>query len=394
MNRVLITSVGTSALNNWRSSWIRKHPWLEKSTAELFFNDNFMKAAVKWPESLPLPDKLKWQSLDDRGIDEYLDKSDPALFSAEINSLWSMNPPIDDRDQIVLITSDTNDGQLSGRLVETYLKRKLSTADVEVRYVPDLSNVTLRTTSAEERFLRGLSGFAELVKGVIYEAKEQEKIPVIIGTGGFKAEIAIVTVIGAVMGVPVYYLHETLKKLMEMPTSKMELPTDLINRNWEFFDKAANLQLRSIEKESWCSADNTLEHYVERASDDSDLWTLNAAGLNLWIYSFPEAPYVKPAGLSTVRSELKPSDKIHLRSRDIEPHRHSSVDAAAAKIAEIDWTQGIFYRKERPGMPNKVTRVGTDFHVCVHGFMLAVTTPRPLEGSDTETALAALRSCL
>jgi len=154
------------------------------------------------------------------------------------------------------------------------------------------------------------------------------------------------------------------------------------------------LQLRSIEKESWCSADNTLEHYVERASDDSDLWTLNAAGLNLWIYSFPEAPYVKPAGLSTMRSELKPSDKIHLRSRDIEPHRHSSVDAAAAKIAEIDWTQGIFYRKERPGMPNKVTRVGTDFHVCVHGLMLAVTTPRPMEGSDTETALEALRSCL
>lgn len=394
MNRILITSVGTSALNNWRNSWIRTHPWLNEDSARLFFSEEFMKVAVKWPDSLPLPDKLTWQALMERGVEDYINQVEPKSFSAETNSLWNMNPPVSKEDEIVLVTSDTNDGQLSGRVVETYLRQRLSADDVEVRYVPDLSNVTLRTTSAEDRFLRGLSGFADLVKGIIYEAKEQGKHPFIIGTGGFKAEIAVVTVIGAVMGVTVYYLHETLKKLVEMPFSKMELPTDLVNRHWEFFSRAADSRLHQGEKDGWCSADKDLNEYVQRVSEDSDLWTLNTAGLNLWIYSFAEPSTVAPANLSGIRSDLSPQEKVHLRSRDIEPHRHPEVDATAAKIAEIEWTHGIFYRKERPGVPNKVTRVGSDFHVYVRGLMLAVTTPRPVDGSDTEMALKALKSCL
>lgn len=394
MNRVLITSVGTSALGNWRNSWIRAHPWFNKDSAKLFFNEDFLKVAVRWPDSLPLPDKLKWQAFVERGAEDYINQAEPVFFSAETNSLWNMNPPVTKRDEIVLITSDTNDGQLSGRLVETYLRQRLSAEDVEVRYVPDLSNVTLRTTSAEERFLRGLSGFANLVKAIIYEAKEQGKHPFIIGTGGFKAEIAVVTVIGAVMGIPVYYLHETLKQLVEMPTSKMELPTDLVNRNWEFFYRAADSSLHQVEKDAWCSAEKDLNEYVQRVSEESDLWTLNTAGLNLWIYSFAEPSHVAPASLSRMRSDLGPLEKVHLRSPDIEPHRPREVDTTAAKIAEIEWTHGIFYRKERPGVPNRVTRVGSDFHVYVRGFMLAVTTPRPVDVSDTEKALEALKSCL
>lgn len=394
MNRVLITSVGTSALNNWRNLWIKAHPWLNKHSARLFFSEDFLNVAVRWPDSLPLPDKLKWQALVERGAEDYINQADPSSFSAETNSLWKIQPPLIKQDEIVLITSDTSDGQLSSRLVETYLQKKLSCEDVEVRYVPDLSNVTLRTTSAEERFLLGLSGFANLVKGIVYEAREQGKQPLIVGTGGFKAEIAILTVIGAVMGVPVYYLHETLRELVEMPTSKMELPTDMVNRNWEFFHKAADSNLRHIEKEAWCAADTDLDEYVQRVSEESDLWTLNTAGLNLWIYSFAEPSQVAPASLEAIRSELNPADKIHLRSRDIEPNRPSEVDTIAGKIAEIEWTHGIFYRKERRGVPNKVTRVGDDFHVCVSGLMLAVTTPRPVDLSDTETALESLRSRL
>ena len=112
------------------------------------------------------------------------------------------------------------------------------------------------------------------------------------------------------------------------------------------------------------------------------------------LVAFAEPSHVAPAALSKIRSELVPSDKVHLRSREIEPHRPPEVDTTAAKIAEIEWSHGIFYRKERRGVPNKVTQVGSDFHVYVSGFMLAVITPKPVDASDAAMAIEALEACL
>lgn len=404
MSRVLITSVGTSAVGNWKRSRIARNPLRDRKIAKFvkdFVETTLLRISkqeikhdiLKWPNTLPEDRDLNWQSLEARRIGDYIDQTDTSVFSAETNTLWNLTPPVNEKDHIVLITSDTKDGELSGRIVETFLKRRVPNDDVEVRSVRDLANVTLRTTKAEERFLRGLSDFANLLKSIVYETKDRNDTPVIVGTGGFKAEIAVATVIGALTDVPVYYLHETLREVVAMPNVEINLPTDIVHQHWDFFHKAANDKLHQREKDSWCQADGDLSEYVERISEDSDYWTLNAAGLNLWM--FVEPLEMKPSSLSELRSHLKPTEKIHLRSHAVEPNRPRQVDECAERIAALEWTHGIFYRTERRGVPDRVTcDEGKNFHVWVSGFKLAVTTPNPVENEDAEIARSMLNASI
>lgn len=55
-------------------------------------------------------------------------------------------------------------------------------------------------------------------------------------TGGFKAEIAYATLVGLLLDVPVYYIHEAFRQIIEMPPVPISWDYSLLADNETFFE--------------------------------------------------------------------------------------------------------------------------------------------------------------
>jgi len=143
-------------------------------------------------------------------------RENPKMASAEMNALLSyaeeFNPSIE---SVHLISSDTEEGRL--------------TASVLARYLTELGH-EVHEHSVEgfgsEDFDRALIKLKERVRRIV----ERHHSVVLNLTGGFKAEIAALSVLAAESGLRAYYIHEAAKKVVILPTaSQLKVRTTI----WE-----------------------------------------------------------------------------------------------------------------------------------------------------------------
>jgi len=175
--RTIITTVGTSLLTNRDD-----RPW----------------AGWRFGSALPEPDDVR----------RWLITAAPERASAEIHT-WSKLEILTEPkgEKVLLVHSHTPDGRYCAERLKEYAQRKR--LPVESREVSQLSY------SDAETFHRGLRQLVRVLAEAVRSGRAAGEVA-IAATGGFKAEIAIANLVGALLGAPVYYIYEQFKQLIKL----------------------------------------------------------------------------------------------------------------------------------------------------------------------------------
>lgn len=165
------------------------------------------------------------QELSDQEIANYLSRTDPIRASAEKNSLSRL---LREGDKLIFLHSQTEEGKFCADSLRRYYENQGYRS--ESQEIPDL-------TYTESRFkMRGLRSLvATLIERIRQERQAQREV-LINATGGFKAEIAYATVVGLLFDVPVYYIHEAFRDIIQMPPTPIGWDYSLIAEHEEFFE--------------------------------------------------------------------------------------------------------------------------------------------------------------
>lgn len=124
--------------------------------------------------------------------------------SAEIQTMMGID--ISKDDQLYFISSGDKQGQLSGNaLADAYEHLGYST-----------KNIVINNLTKDFKQFQNF-GLPEFIHTIVDLIEDHSKNINIIATGGFKAETAFATLVGALMKVPVHYIHEDFQTVIEMP---------------------------------------------------------------------------------------------------------------------------------------------------------------------------------
>lgn len=266
--RTLITTIGTSVLTNGKL----------------------------WRHGEPVPER--------HPVEHWLSATDPVAASAETNSWHRLDALGAAETRVVLAHSSTNEGRLAAEVLADYA-RNFGPEAVLVE-VPRLGQTgegdfnralaSLAKIICEQAFLAGRRGYAE-----------------IIATGGYKAETAVATTIGAMLKIPVHYIHESFKDIVTLEPLPVSLDIGWLNQpaTSAFLDILAgsldhcvglNDKLRALLK-----AEERLWLLVNSVSvGEGTLMEANPLG-EIAIALRGEAPVQWPA-----RCETLPADKVRL----------------------------------------------------------------------------------
>ncbi|HXF04048.1 MAG TPA: putative CRISPR-associated protein [Blastocatellia bacterium] len=169
---------------------------------------------------------LNEQQPDEYQLANYLRQTDAVKASAETNSLSRLLTEGDER--IVFLCSQTVEGKQCAEALARHYEN--SGCETRVIEVPDL-------TYTESRFkMRGLRSLVATLIDQIRREKAQGRSVLINATGGFKAEIAYATLVGLLFDVPVYYIHEAFRDIIEMPPTPISWDYSLLASCEEFFE--------------------------------------------------------------------------------------------------------------------------------------------------------------
>ena len=177
MARLLIATVGTSLLTNHDD-----RPW----------------TWAHWKEE-PLPDPAV--------VDAWLATADPIKISAEMNTLHRRES--EKQIESLFYTRIL----LKGNIVLIGWVRIMTKSAVRWR------QCVLKALSYQDKNFaqRGLKSLISVTIQEIRYARERGLTPIFCATGGFKAEIAFLNLLGALLNIEVYYIHELHREEVLLP---------------------------------------------------------------------------------------------------------------------------------------------------------------------------------
>lgn len=247
----------------------------------------------------------------------YLHRMPAEKASAETNSLTRILTP-DDR--MVFLHSQTDEGKRCAEVLVQYYRQ--AGYDADLREVPDL-------TYAERRFKnRGLRSLVSTLIGLIDQERRAGRDVVINATGGFKAEVAYATLVGVLLDVPVYYIHEAFGDIIEMPSLPIAWDYSLLADHEDFFTWIRSDLRRTREVERRLSRIPDCSNEVRLLLEaEEGFTTLSAAGEAFYeayqiseqryagvpVYLSPNAQACLEGADPTVRSEF---EKVLIKLRD------------------------------------------------------------------------------
>lgn len=289
--RLFITTVGTSLLTNRERPWSWSH----------YQND-------------PLPEIAD--------VDAWLATADPVKASAETNTLHRR--AIQDTDRISFLHSDTDEGKYCSQRLGTYYAPQCR----EVRQCV-LDALSYRDQSFAQR---GLKSLISVTLAEIRSAHEKQLTPIFCATGGFKAEIAFLNLLGALLNIEVYYIHELHREEVQLPRLPLTWNINYVMQHQEFFDWIKADMRRSEEVESWLNASPDLRSLVENVEMEAGVFytDLSAAGELL----FEAAKAYRPRVQWPQPSQNLPNRKNGL-SR-VQHHRPDGWQAFVRRLFYID----------------------------------------------------------
>lgn len=305
MARLLITTVGTSLLTNRDD-----RPWTWSHGKE--------------DDTLPNP----------ADVDNWLSTANPVIVSAEMNTLHRRH--IGETDRISFLHSDTPEGKYCSDRLGTYYENKCR----EVRQCV-LSALSYQDKSFAQR---GLKSLISVTLREIRFARDHKLTPIFCATGGFKAEIAFLNLLGALLNIEVYYIHELHREEVQLPRLPLTWNTDYVLQHQEFFDWIKEEPRKSSNVESWLNASPELRPLVANVEIDSESYTdLSAAGELL----FEAAKASRPSAMWPEHSDNSPEQKDGLS--EVAHHRPNGWKQFVDKICRIDCVSYVRYNEDAYG---------------------------------------------
>ncbi|AGY58606.1 putative CRISPR-associated protein [Gloeobacter kilaueensis] len=205
MKDTLICTVGTSLLGNLKRA-------ADQKLQNAYTSEN-------WPEVLSLLKKLS---------------VDAKICGAEINSTAAIvsRNYLDHCQRLILLYSDTPDGENVGKLLQSYFdsSKELAFKEVSARPLKGLTDRDVRSFQ-NKGLLSLVQEISELVRKYGLESV------LINATGGYKAQISFAGMIGQAFDIPVFYLFENFSEIIELPPQPIALDLSLWLENYAAFEQ-------------------------------------------------------------------------------------------------------------------------------------------------------------
>lgn len=214
--------------------------------------------------------------------------SDLRLLGAEINSVEAMVRKhflSDNRERIILLISETEEGQDIGNILKEYFTNKgcpIHFKNAKVYTVQGLQD------SYPKDFQR--KGLPNLVRLLGRELRKwSSQYTAINATGGYKAQIAIAVAFGQVTKIPVYYKHERFDQIIPFPKVPFSIDLSLVDDYLQFWSQLAEPEaIFTYEQIAEYIGDNNetfdlMTPLLESIHEDGiDYYALSALGLIYW----------------------------------------------------------------------------------------------------------------
>lgn len=298
MNRQIICTVGTSLLTNRDD-----RPWAGWNS--------------RTDTSAP--------SVED--IVAWMRTVDASKVSAETNTLNALS--LDEADALALLHSDTPEGLLCAEALAEFYKGRCRVLTIEK---------IGKLGYGAEVFTTGLKALVDIALRVARDGRAMGREPVFCATGGFKAEIAFLNLLGALLEIEVVYIHEQHRRLVRLPRLPLTWNAEIVSRHKQFFCWIDAEPRPSGEVESWLSGHPELRNLVE---DDGDGHTLLTAAGDLLFKAASERLSLGPRATWPSAHVATPRQK-NLVSKT-EHHRPSGWEQFVEHLCQIDCVTAVRY---------------------------------------------------
>lgn len=257
--KTVITSVGTSIFTNYQ----KKMDDLDDKIEDLKlmpFNE-----WDDWSEDIK---NIK------ESIDEWLRDKNNDSYSAEIKSILKLKDMYSDI-KVHLIATDTILSVLASDILKAYISTE---KDIDCEFEKSKDIIKGLQVNNAENFKK--VGSVNLVNRIntIINSNYYENIILNI-TGGYKATIPYMTIMGQINNIPIYYIFEDINELIEIP----QAPIDI---KWEIFEQHANI-LYDLENGIYNWTDYKKENNIDNNLsaciwEEDGMAELNAIGKIFW----------------------------------------------------------------------------------------------------------------
>jgi putative CRISPR-associated protein (TIGR02619 family) len=199
LNYHVITAVGTSLLRSYEK-----------------LNDTSIREALLGkPVTDPAFDKMK-QSHSANILHQLEEDGENQPHCAELNSLNTFIHSGHEVSGVTLLPTATAEVMLISSVLDPFLKNQGLVT--RVTQIQDLDYAQPEVFES-----RGLKNLVSLLAREVRLAREDEHIPIINGTAGFKAETAIMLLAAQFLQVDVFYMHERMERIVLFPNLPLTL---------------------------------------------------------------------------------------------------------------------------------------------------------------------------
>lgn len=306
MSRLIICTVGTSLLTNRDD-----RPW----------------AGWNPRTSDPLPAAAD--------VERWLGSADLVKASAETNTLRALG--LSDVDALALLHSDTPEGRLCAEALHGLYRARCREVSLEQ---------IGRLGYGAAVFTTGLKSLVDVTLRLVHRGRERGRQAVLCATGGFKAEIAFLNLLGALLEIEVVYMHELHHELVRLPRLPLTWDAEFVSRHEDFFTWIDEEPRESGEVESWLRSRPELRSLVE---DDGDGHTLLTAAGDLLFKAARERLGAGPRATWPQADPRPPAEKNHVSSTG--HHRPAGWQRFVARVCAIDCVTAVRYDADAHGGP-------------------------------------------
>lgn len=274
-----------------------------------------------WRTGEPLPEAAV--------VDEWLQQADWTKASAETHTLDKLD--VADQDKLVLLHTQVDEGRFCAERFKGLFETRCRT--VELVPIPQLGY-------SAAAFSRGLSALVAVACEQVRGVQREKRTPVFCATAGFKAEAAFLTMVGALMGVEVVYVHERHEDIVRLPVLPIAWDLDFVRDNENFFRWIDEEPRPDGETRSRLRANPELERFVLRDADGT--WMLNPAGELLYCSAKDAAP--QPATPWPEPTDREPRTKNGVSQE--EHHRPTGWNVVIDRLCRDSYVTAVRYGDE------------------------------------------------
>jgi putative CRISPR-associated protein (TIGR02619 family) len=254
--------------------------------------------------------------------------------SAELDSTRRWLEKQGDRhvSRVHLLVSDTEATRWVAKVMAALLPL-LFPAAIEVQFHPIPG---LNATDMRQGLVQLIRGAAQAIK----VAQDRSALPLINATPGFKAETALLTLLGAVLGAETIYLHEQMQDVITVPALPLRWALEV--SEVQALARIGNAAERDVVRELDVGSRPQLWPFLDRIGEGNDeIWALSALGLIAVVSSGNIAVEEPPARVgewalesATKEQGHRPDDELTL-AKDI-----AKSLPFVTRIQRYGWSRG------------------------------------------------------